>query len=393
MSSLYDSTSNTRKLILIFLILILGYLIVNFFNSYNEFRLQTPVTRRFYMDYDGRFGAIPPASIPGITVSGNPTYTLESSHATLSFPDVAYVHEINQPRESLQSFERALEVVSKLGFNATDYSQNGDVATWRNADGSRVLNYNRRLQQWELKTNYTTNVNALGNKNVSSDVAIYNSQGRSVISEFNFNGDGYFNDGTFFSKFAAIGLDGIFVEPELIQRSAEYAFVDIYKNLPYSDLKPASQRPSLERGEVEPLPVNAMVYTSDPRQGQVRFVVSNRFSNFVNDVFEMYFTNFDYTNNSGKYFVVTPDEAWNNVTQGGGSLVFIQPQNTNYFSDTQEVAVSRFIADARRTEIGYWEPETWQRFVYPIYIFRGRAELQDGRLANFIIFIDAIKRV
>lgn len=391
MASLYESTSRSRKIVIVILVVVVGYLGLDFLNNYNTFQQQNNVQRRFYMEYDGKFGAIPAAQIPGIKVNGNPNYTLESAHG--SFPDVAYVYEINQPRETLQSFENALEIVDELGFDRTTSQQNGDVVTWTKDNGSKTLTYNRRLQQWELKTNYTTNIYALGSKTLGTNLEDYNSQAESVVSQFNFDDSEGFEEATVFSIFAAIGLDGIFIDPSLAQRSPEYVFVDVFKNLPYSDLKVASLRPTLKPGEKEPEPVEATVYTSDPRIGSARFVVSNRFRDLTKDLFEMYFTNFNYSATTGKYFVVTPDEAWNNVTQGKGSLVFIQPQNGNYFADTEQIQVTRFFADARQTQVGYWEPETWQKYVYPIYIFKGRAELSDGRLANFIIFIDAIKRV
>ena len=57
--------------------------------------------------------------------------------------------------------------------------------------------------------------------------------------------------------------------------------------------------------------------------------------------------------------------------------------------------VEEFSLDAAATELGYFEPSEWNsnsnRFVYPIYIFRGTAELENGLVADFVFYMEAVK--
>ncbi len=58
----------------------------------------------------------------------------------------------------------------------------------------------------------------------------------------------------------------------------------------------------------------------------------------------------------------------------------------------QLLEVSRFRATATETELAYFEPNIWEGYVYPIYIFRGKAELVSGKTADFVFYVDAIRR-
>lgn len=138
------------------------------------------------------------------------------------------------------------------------------------------------------------------------------------------------------------------------------------------------------------------VYKSDPRLGSAHIIVTGEVENLKRDVYELDFTDYEYNENYGIYGLLTPQEAWNEVQLGNGALVLIQPQTADYFSPSAVLNVSRFVASATDVELGYWEPPVTDPnlYAYPIYIFRGRAELAGNKPpAQFVFYVDALRRI
>jgi len=391
MASLYQSTSQARKILigvlLVFALITLYSLYTNFFSNDNE--LAGNQRARFFMESNRRFEDIEEAQIPALEVDRNAEYSLESVHST--FPDIAYVYAVEQPRESLLSFENALEVVDTLGFEPEDYEElSENDFKWSLANGTKELLYNKNDLTWDLDTEFYENPSALARKNLAENIETYINIGNRLINRLGFTQSFGFENAFIEAKFAELGLDGIFVETTT-QSQADYVFIEFFRSLPLADL--AERLPDVEDDSQIPEPVVGKVYSNDPRYGQVSTIASNRLEDFSTDLYQLDFQDFNYETIPGAYFIVTPDEAWTSVSQGGGSLTLLLAQGSNYFGPMTESNVRRFIANANETEIAYYEPNEWSGFVYPIYVFRGRAELEDGRQARFIIYIDAIKRL
>ena len=75
-----------------------------------------------------------------------------------------------------------------------------------------------------------------------------------------------------------------------------------------------------------------------------------------------------------------------------GALTFIKVSNSNYFKKYSKVDVSEFEALSEKTSLGFYEPTVWSGYVLPIYVFEGIATMKDGSLAEFIFYVDALKR-
>ncbi len=393
MGSLYEATNKVRKFIVVFLLLILVFIGYDTFSGLAQGEPETALNEanRFYMSPDRALGDIPKPVIKGIEIDtdNSVSFSIESVHS--NFTDAAYVYAIEKPRQKLNSFEDALESAEILGFVSDSFEEIGDNnVKWQADSNTKSLTYNKVLQTWQMTTAYFSNVNALAPKKMSEDINDYAGRIVNLVNRMGFTSKGLTN-GKAEIKFARIGVDGEFVDVDN-SNEAEYVSIDLFRELPFSDLKPSAERPVLQTGQEEPEPVIANVYTSDSRFGQFHVIGSNQMQDFEKDVFELKFNNIDY-GNSGKYLIITPDEAWTKVQRGEGALVELMTQGENYFAERKSENVQRYIADARRTEIGYFEPETWDGFVYPIYIFHGRAELENGRQASFTFYVDAIKRL
>ncbi len=389
MATLYQSAETTRKIIVGFLVLAVVILVIDIVG-------RTPTTTntnvnasRFYMNPDNIFKTLDPINIPKLdTDISNASYAIEGVVGV--YPDVAYVYKIDEPREKLLVFENAQENVDTLGFDPDDFTQNENVYTWKSSDESKTLIFDKILQSWNLTTSYEDNVNAIKNKTITRDEAYYTGRMENLLRSLSFDING-FDDAIIDVRFSKL-TNGIFEEKDSNLES-DYVIIDSYRQLRFADLKPSSELPEVSNKALIPKEVDAQVFNSDPRKGQLRVIASENFTNYLNELYELEYTNWQYSNETGKYLIITPEEAWTKISEGNGSLVSILPQNFNYFSDyPSNLKVNRFVADMTQTVVAYWENSEWDGYLHPIYVFTGRANLSDGRLANFTYFIDAIKR-
>lgn len=393
MASLYQTTNRVRKFIVIALAVMAIIMVGNFIIDFSK----KPVSvvsenERFYMFANRLFGDVPKPTIPTLDfdTDGNATFSLESVHGT--YPDVAYVYKIEEPSDKLLNFRNAKYAASVLGFNPDGFVDLGkNDFNWISTDGTKVLSYNKISQVWSLRTDYFTNIAALDDKQMLEDDDDYAREAYSLLRDLGFDTTG-FAEGRAQVTYADLAADGIFNSVDRVT-AADFAFVSIFRKLDLADLKDSSVRPEPPEGQDDPPEVDGVVYSDDPKLGQISFMVSNELEDYSKDVFAMDFINYEYSATKGSYLIITPEEAWSRVQRGQGSLTLLQPQGNNFFAEFKPLNVKRYIADARRTELAYYEPKTWTGFVYPIYIFKGRAELEDGRQASFMIYVEAIKRL
>lgn len=400
MATLYEASNTGRKIILGFLVLTAVVLVIETISNLNkESQLGGRDPARYYMNPDRKFGDIARPTIPGITIDSatKPSYALESVFTLL--PDVAYVYQVDRPREKLGDVTAAQASVKILGFNSLIFTTEGNNYIWNTASDTKTITYNKETLQWSMNTKYADNIEAKKTKILNTNIATYTSKADRIIANLGFDSVGT-DDGLIDARYAKYNNGTFFSNDDPLQ--ADYVIINQFKQLPFADLKPNDQLPQTSNKSLIPRALTGYVYTKDPRVGQVRMVVSNNLNDATKDIFELRYTDYVYsvdpnsgnTALKGSYLIITPEEAWTKISNNQGSLVSLTPQNGNYFGDNPPTAqVSKFTADRSKTELGYYEPDEWTGFVYPIYIFRGRADMTDGRQASFTYYVEAIKRV
>ncbi len=389
MASLYESSARARKLFTVLIILMLVVYIVDTYILTPTQQVVVDNKNRFYLDPQNGFGAIAEYNIDGLDYNANAVFSRESVHGF--YPDTAYIHKIEQPRENLNTIDNAKRSVRVLGFPADDFQslENGQVYKWTKDNLTKNITFDRRNLVWNMDTLFLQNIDSLASKQILQQIETYKARSLGLVSSLGFDTAGI-RDGVYDIRFAELGLDGIFLETTSYN-VADYIFINIFRKLPLADLKPDGQRPPATEQNPVPPPVSGKVYKNDPRLGQIELVVSNSLSNYPKDVFRIKFTDFEYSESS-VYLIKSADEAWTDVQLGKGSLVLVRPQGANYFGGNQSVNIKEFRMDARLTELAYYEPEIWSGYTYPIFVFRGTATLENGGFASFVFFVDAIKR-
>jgi hypothetical protein len=392
MASLYTTANNARKIIVIIVAIVVVILIADTFLKWRE--ATAPATsneRRFYLDPDLALGTIPVPEIPklDVDISGVPIVQ-ESIHSL--FPDASYVYKIEQPREKINTLENASKTASTLGFLATGLTNLGNNSfRWAIPDSSKTLNFNKVSQVWEMNTVYENNIDAKRAKTLSNNLQTYNSRATGLVTTLGFRDALGLQDPEVDSRYLVRTERGEALETQKFNE-ANYIAINLFRKIAQSDLKPQGEQPELLLNEIRPVARTGKVYSDDPRFGQLSFVASNNIANLTQDIFEMDFINYEYST-KGNYLIITPEEAVSRIQKGQGSLVALTAEGENYFSPFTKTKVTRFKVDARKTELAFYEPKKWSGFAYPIYVLNGTADLENGKLARFTFYVDAIKRL
>lgn len=419
MATLYESAGTARKAVLGFVIF--AVLVIAWEGISSLFTKQPGGTSpqfSYYIPADLALKNVPPVSIDPIKISTDvtPTYSIDriSNQLVSKFPDTAYVYKIEEPREKLTTVEDAVKTAKTLGFDSecisedqyfgTDPKSNrctykDEQYTWVASEGTKTLTFNKTTQVWDLTTDYFNNINVKTLGNLNSNLNDYINIGASIVSRLGFS-NGFGLESPYVEYIPAdLNNAGAFFKPER-DTQARFVFVQVFRNLLLAQPK---SKTDLEKITTDkevlnniPAPLNGNVYSSDPREGQVRMIVGNNGSQIPRDVFSMKFTDYEYATRGvtkGVYPIINLTEAWTKASSGKGFLVYLLPENGNPLETYSNLQVRSFIADATKTTLGYYERDTWNGFVSPIFIFKGRAVLEDGRQASFTIFVDALKRL
>lgn len=390
MATLYESSKTARKFVIFFIIGSLAIFILQSIISPAPPQIaETNEGPGFYMAPNPIFGNI---TFPEIrSIEYNRSVPIIREGVFPNFPETAYVYEIEQPREKLTTFDQAIFAAETLGFTSEQYQESGSILSWEADAGTKTLIINLESQAWELRTDYSENPEALRTKTLTEDLELYGDQVGRLMNRINISSNGLENSSAEI-RYAVQGRDGIFTDADSVEE-AEYVFIDAYRNIRLADTNTLNP-PELEQGQIAPQPVDAFVYKNDPRDGQFAVVATNFLSDFGREIFEIDFINYTYDFvNRGAYPIITPDEAVSAVQAGAGHLVYVNPQGVDTFVDPEEsYDIVDIRVEAPRTELAYLEPDIWEGFAYPMYVFRGKARLSNGSLADFVIYVDAIKR-
>lgn len=419
MATLYDSASTGRKLAVAFVIFAI---LVILWEAVSALFVRTPgqqsIQFSYYLSADLALKNVPPVAIEPIPIdtSVRPVYSIERATGELafSFPDTAYVYKIEEPRERLTTVEDAVRTAARLGFESSCISLDeyfksdpaldrctfeGDEYTWVRSQGTKTLKFNKSSQEWRLETDNFNNIDVKTVGSLNRDFSTYINIGATIARELGFSNSAGLNSPYVEYVPADLNTSGDFFKPER-DSQARFMFIEVYRNLLLAQPKTKQELEKItsDKEILDNIPNSLFgnVYSSDPRDGALSLIVGNNGTNLPRDVFSLSFTDFEYATRGvtrGVYPIVTQSEAWAKAQSGRGFLVYLVPENANPLGDYTNLKVTEFIADATKTTLGYYERESWNGFVSPIFVFRGRARLEDGRQANFTIFVDALKRL
>lgn len=396
MASLYTTAGTLRKGLLVALLVAIGItgfdVLTRVAQNLQSQFVQTP---SFYEQPVSTISAAVPKElikIPSLEIASdsNPAFVIDGAFP--SMPDTLRLYALERPRQKLDTVDRARATANKLGFPGTPNDLSSELIGWSNARDTKALRFNKVSQVWEMRTQYFLDTQALQPKTLLETEVAYEAKMSSLVNTLGFVNQSIV-DGTFTAKYSLLGNDALFTNP-VNRTQANYVTISGYRKLPLARVLPPGARSPLLEGKPVPPDLNGKVYSIDPRYGSLKMVASDGLLNANTDIYALDFIDYEYNlNNYTVEFSVNPQQAWSRVQDGDGALTLLKLQGSDYFAASQKLNVSRFIATANQTELAYWEPATFTGYVYPIYVFRGRAELADGKLADFVFYVDAMRRV
>lgn len=345
---------------------------------------------------DELFGEIPAPKIKSLEINPNsePTFAVDGDFPPITqTPTTALVYAVPRPRITLSTIDEAVTTARALGF-FTEYkeSQTEDGVTvlkWEREGGVRSLTYEigNRFERWGMSTQFNFDSTAQLPKSVNTDPDFYTSRAKSIISSLGLN-DQTLSDGKQIATLGKLGPDGFLTQP-INPSSADYVNVQLHHQLPIALTSQAARDLELDYQDQQ-----GTVYRNNPLSGSMGMIVSDQLADTTIDIYSLSYNRFKYNTNSyGVYSIVSPAEAWERIRRGEGSLTLLQLQPFDRFSPNRVLEVEQFTADAASVELGFFEPETWEGYIYPIYVFRGRVDTTDNKVGRFVFYVDALERL
>jgi hypothetical protein len=261
-----------------------------------------------------------------------------------TFPDRMRVYYAPTKRSGFADPDRALEVATSLGFLFKPDQPTETRYVWTNQDQlaskldmNIVTGHFTLTKQWQNNPTIATLANFTSDKQVIIDTSNYLRK-VGLLEE----------DSIGFEKLTYLKNDAGKLIPALSLSDADFVQLDYFrKNI--DEIDPLSKTKEIK--------ASYPFYRTDPSKGLVRAVISG--SKALNEkVIDMdyAYTFIQYTQ-SGTYPIKTGEEAWQELSTGGGYVAPTGPQ-------TGEVKI-------RKIFLGYYDSNVNQKYAMPIYIFLG----------------------
>lgn len=340
-----------------------------------------------YAFVDSSFGKIDYPEIPSLTISeaANPSFSVNGQF--VDFPTSVNVYQVDKPRETLGNRVKAEDLASSLGFLSSAVSE-GEYYKW--ATNEKALEYNKLNKNFEYKNTEIINSNT-DRAEISDIEEVSNTINRILqitkqptrFTSENLNYINYISQG--YTKVSSAS-------------QANFILSDFYESYEIVSLKSSIQTdPAQNTSNASKL--DGRIYFTDPLLGSTRIIITNEDYKKDRNAKEIDFlaeiktisSNID-LDSTAVYPLKDIEEAWEDIKDGKGSLRSLVKKSENPYSNYRELTVNRFIADPSQTKLGFYYPEEWTGYIYPIYIFSGSAELSDNTSADFVFYTKAIEQ-
>lgn len=310
------------------------------------------------------------------------------------------VYKIEEPREKFGTETKAEDIARRFGLSeveplrsSTGRGDEKGLLTWR--QGSKLLKYDKLRQ--EIDYNNTFAIPKGTENQFINDETTLRDQAQKLIAQLALNR----------SK-----LDFSTMRIEYLNRkgsssfnvatspnTADYISVRVYRRLEAASLKKDDEGNVLEqyRGKYEAIAANVVTQNYQTAPLELILAGDNGRELRIEQVYSAKFIDWSIEAQPILYQSITPEEAWEQVKQGKGSLQEVVEFGFDRLQTgrTPDKEILSFTANYQEVELAYIEHSEWKGYFYPIYIFKGRAKLsnspnQDN--ANFIFYAYAIKQ-
>lgn len=361
-TSLTKTVNFVRRFLIITVLLLLTYFLFNF--GLDLFRSLSPFGRTATTaKADVGFGQLPPLpfkSRPFTPKAETVTYTLETISGRLpNFPTLLPVFPVQNPKKSLLASERAKDLAATLGFSGQPAVLSPSEYLWEKISQKLQLRMNILTLNYNLTTTQLLPFipgQLADEEKLKNTAQNFLSQARPLDKSFaeskttvvwlRFNGQA-------FNKVESLS-------------EADAARVDFFR--------------TVMSGETA-YPLLAI----PPQESLVRAY----FKGGQKDPYEVDFTVWPYDfEKSSTYPLKNVKLAWEELKKGQATVVFLNSKDINYSKLPQMPDFKNITI--RNVQLAYFDDETRQSFLQPIYVFSGQADFKNGESAEIITYVPAL---
>ncbi|MBD3280009.1 hypothetical protein GF389_00610 [Candidatus Dojkabacteria bacterium] len=339
-----------------------------------------------YSYTDESFGAIEYPEITSLAIEEDSKPSFAVLGQFEDSPTSVNIYQVEKPRETLGSTVKAKDLAETLNFNSSSINQE---TTLKWSEGGRELVFNKLTQNSSYRNNVLFNselnkpefldieeINTLTNS-LASSLKFQLSQERRVIEYLTKAGN-------------AVATTDVASNADFVRSkySQNFEIVSLRTSVVENDSGIGSRAEALD----------ADIYFNDINKSSYMITVSNEERQLASNKEDIdYLVSFENnelqidSENVATYPLKSIENAWEEVKDGEASLKYLVKDNENAYSEYNPMQVSRFIVDPDLSELGFFAPDEWKGYIYPIYVFRGSAELANGQNASFIFYVKAIE--
>ncbi len=317
------------------------------------------------------FGKLPALSIPSLKLAegATPTFSVDTPTGRLpSFSGLMPVYKVITPGVTQKYEENAIALASKLGFAGVHSSISSSAFSWKNEELGTVLKMNVVTRNFSIESDWKT----LKDK-IQIATCPYPSEAKNVAIEF-FESAGLTLEDydTLTTKLARTDGSNL-IETSSVSES-QFTIVDFFRSIKPGEYPYKILGPNPKRGMIE-LVISGK--KTDQNRPEDTSFVGGRYM----------FREIDKKNFS-TYPVKSVEAAYQELSEGKGSITYLKPGNEDFFATYTPIKPSSI--KIREIYIAYFEPETLPQYLQPIFVFEGKAFSNEGKEGEYIAYVPAL---
>jgi len=331
------------------------------------------------------FGKIPSLKIPSLTLATGTNAKFSSDKPSKEFPQfpsALNVYKLDKIIEGLGDVDKARATAVSLGFPEFGGVTTQEIIRWQSADERRVFSFDKTTHIWELTSNYGSSNYSMLNASFST----YPSVAQLILRNIQTSESNYSNPDIEYD-YILRKFDRSFESVTQISKG-NILKMKFFKVLDIAECKDSSDKK---------VPIPAKVYAPEYKDQSYTASVTGQGIDLTKDLISFNLREVKLSKTNGVYTSKTMDEAFLDLQNNKGVLYWILLEGNNSYGTYKELNIEMFEIAVAKTSLVYVEPQKYidndesTFYIQPFFRFEGKAKTTDGKIADFIFLVPALK--
>ncbi|MBD3363053.1 hypothetical protein GF362_05010 [Candidatus Dojkabacteria bacterium] len=391
-SKLIQTSRFLKKVAIIFLVIIILNIVWGFASKYISSikdNIDNPINFSAYFDEDRIYEEIllPELGsvIPKEKIS-NAQFSIKDDFNY--FPERIFVYKTNIPKETFLTVTKAEQFATELGFTEEYDITEPNTLLWTDVN-QRELRFNKVNLSWDLdpSINLFSNIQDEIKKEFEIEQTLKTFNNKIQSSNLELTNYDLNNPQTLALNYPAPN----YIMELTDEDESEYLMLNYFRKLKSSAVDEESSK-TRDLIQENNLFLESKIYIDNPFLSDLNFTINKNLPQLA------FIIDFNYkplsidTQTIGVYSVITPQLAFQYLQNEKGYLRSLTQNQNDILKDQLDYKVTEFQIESKQTELAYYIQEGKEGYTYPIYLFRGKAYLENGEIADFIFYVDALYR-